>query len=111
VWEGKLIMRSAAIGMFFTHYITLREEGDWNRNPFELSRGDAAVIHFKVTNEVSGSIYGARLPISRMEFPTTECRRPAFVKFGHNASSLLDKFTGLLSPLVERRYISQLTET
>lgn len=110
VWEGKLMMRTAAIGMFFTHYITLREEGLWNRNPFELSREEAAVVHFKVTNEVSGSVYGARLPIKRTKFPTAECKRSEHMKFGQNASRLLDTFTKLLSPIVERRYTSQLTE-
>lgn len=103
-------MRTAAIGMFFTHYITLRESGLWNRNPLELSREDAAVIHFKIANELSGSVYGARLPIQRAEFPILECKRPKNLKFGLNASAILDHFTALLTPHVERRYIAQLSE-
>lgn len=103
-------MRTAAIGMFFTHYITLREQGNWNRNPYQLSRDAAAVIHFKISSEVSGSVYGSRLPIEMSTYPIEECKKPAMIKFGLNASRLLDHLTLLLYPHVERRYISQITE-
>jgi hypothetical protein len=108
-WEGKLIMRTAAIGMFFTHYITLREKGPWTREPVKIPRDHAAVLHYKVSSDVTGSVYGATLPIKRYKYPLN-CMRTHHLKAGINASKVLDRLTRYLVPSLERRYVSQVME-
>lgn len=108
-WEGKLIMRTAAIGMFFTHYITLREEGSWSREPVKIPRDHAAVLHYKVPNDITGSVYGSTLPTMRYRY-SRNCPRPHHIKAGINATKILDRLTRYLVPSLERRYISQIME-
>lgn len=127
------MMRTAAIGMFFTHYITLREtpfvppdrersrdsskEGQggrvlhYNREPTQLSRREAAVLHFKDIHnlEASGSIFGASLPIDPL-MKTRECRLVPEMKENVTAAQMLDTLTKLALPYLERNYVSQLTE-
>jgi hypothetical protein len=108
-WEGKLIMRTDAIGMFFTHYITLREKGEWAREPVKIPRDHAAVLHYKIPNDITGSVYGSTLPNLRYKY-SRNCPRPDHVKGGINATKVLDRLTRYLIPSLERRYLSQIME-
>ena len=132
-------MRTAAIGMFFTHYITLREQPpvggaldsnsgsvsvsvsgarqqqqqqqQYNREPTQLSRRDAAVLHFKDIHnlEASGSIFGATLPVDP-SLKRRECQLVPERKENVTAAWVLDSLTKLALPYLESRYVSQLTE-
>lgn len=118
-FETKLIMRTAAIGMFFTHYITLREQpplgssfSHYNREPTQLPRKDAAVLHYKDIHnlEASGSIFGATLPIDGQKLKSMECNLVPDMKENTTAARVLDSLTKLALPYLERNYVSQLTE-
>ena len=128
-------MRTAAIGMFFTHYITLRETAQsqppppysspsdrdrdrdsgtrykFNREPTQLSRRDAAVLHYRDIHNIqaSGSIFGATLPIDPL-LKKRECQQVPEMKENVTAARVLDTLTKLALPYLERNYISQLTE-
>jgi hypothetical protein len=112
-------MRTAAIGMFFTHYITLRESPpvdsgfrNYNREPTQLTRRDAAVLHYKDIHnlEASGSIFGATLPVDGLHVKTVECRHIPDLKENVTAAVVLESLTKLALPYLERNYVSQLTE-
>jgi hypothetical protein len=60
-FEGKLIMNTKAIGMFFVHYLTMIEKGKWNERAYQVPISDGALLHFRVPSVRSGSIYGAML--------------------------------------------------
>lgn len=118
-YETKLAMRTAAIGMFFTHYITLREQppvgspfAQFNREPTQLSRRDAAVLHYKDIHnlEASGSVFGATLPVDGQRLKASECRNTPEMKENVTATAVLESLTRLALPYLERNYISQLTE-
>jgi hypothetical protein len=68
-YEGKMIMRTDAVRMFFVHYLTLIERGGpWKKTKqlIEPKMTDAALLHFKVPAGVSGVIWGTQLPIQRV---------------------------------------------
>ncbi len=110
-------MRTKAIGMFFTHYITLREntfpnpstKEPWLREPIKLPREHAAVLHYKISNEISGSIYGATLPIDLTEC-SRNCLRSDHIKNGLNATKIFDRMTRYLVPTLEKRFVGELRE-
>lgn len=60
-FEGKLIMNTQAIGMFFVHYLTMIEKGKWRERAYQVPVTDGALLHFRVPAIRSGSIYGALL--------------------------------------------------
>jgi len=107
-WEGKLIMRTDAVGMFFVHYITLKEiqhprQGQrWDPIPYSLSIDAAAMLHYKTVPEVSGSIYGAYLPIEMGSAPK-ECRL-RYDPLSVNGSVYRRKMTSAIMPYLEREY-------
>jgi hypothetical protein len=75
--EGKMIMRTDAVRMFFVHYLTLIERGGpWKKKKqlIEPKMTDAALLHFKVPAGVSGVIWGTQLPIQRVAV-AEECAR------------------------------------
>ena len=119
-WEGKLIMRTDAVGMFFVHYITLRErmlrqsKGDGRRirdpdldpAPYSLPVDAAAMLHYKTVPEVSGSIYGAYLPINLGGTPK-EC----YIRndpLSLNGTIYRRKMTVAILPYLEREYQNRL---
>jgi hypothetical protein len=109
-------MRTAAIGMYFTHYITLREQPPtyaafkhYNREPTQLSRRDAAVLHYKDINQASGSVFGTTLPLNPRS-KEIECGLIPAMDGNITAARVLDSLTKLALPYLERNYISQLTE-
>ena len=62
-FEGKLIMNTAAVGMFCVHYITMLEwGGGWDKTVYEVDMYRmGALLHYKIPAVRSGSIYGAML--------------------------------------------------
>ena len=82
IHNGKLLMRTEAVGGFFVHYITMLEDFSrnerypdrrrWNRLPFRVPVKFAAILHYKVPAHVSGSIYGQVLPMRNSE--NASCR-------------------------------------
>ena len=56
--EGKLIMKTRAVRMFFVHYVSQTEDGAPNYEATLASRTDAVMLHYKEPREVSGDPYG-----------------------------------------------------
>lgn len=86
IHNGKLLMRTEAVGGFFVHYITMLEDyprneshpnRSWNPSPYRVPIKFAALLHYKVPAHVSGSIYGQLLPLRNTENAT--CRAAARV--------------------------------
>lgn len=84
IHNGKLLMRTEAVGGFFVHYITMLEDYPrneshpnrrWNRLPYRVPIKFAALLHYKVPAHVSGSIYGQLLPLRNTE--NASCRTAA----------------------------------
>eukprot|EP01041_Mallomonas_annulata_P002579 gene2579-5041_t len=101
-WEGKMIMRSEAVGMFFVHYMTLRESGNWDREARELSHQEGAVLHYKTPPEVSGNIFGGYLPLDVQGIPKDCHYRDS--KIAMNGTVFRRKMTSLIIPYVEINY-------
>lgn len=80
------------------------------REPVKLGRDHAAVLHYKLDNDITGSIYGSTLPVIKYLYPRN-CLRPDHIKNGLNATKILDRFTRFLVPHIEKRYISEIMET
>jgi hypothetical protein len=72
-FEGKLIMNTKAVGMFYVHYLSMIEktyygsrEGKWSAKPYIVDMTlEGALLHFKVPAVRSGSVYGASLRYTR----------------------------------------------
>jgi len=101
-WEGKLIMRTDAVGMFSTHYVTLVEKGPWDSGPYILSMDDAAILHYKLAPETSGSIYGAYLPFKVGEVPR-DCTTYSPAS-NRNETFVRRRLTSFIIPSLEREY-------
>lgn len=108
-WEGKMIMRTDAVGMFFVHYITLREPGEWDREAHQLDYFEGAVLHYKTLQEDSGSIFGAYLPFEKGAVPQ-DCRlkKKHILAMNVNATILRKRLTSAIVPYLEKNYISRM---
>jgi hypothetical protein len=104
VWEGKLLMKTSAIGMFFVHYITLRESADYHWDAYDLPRHLGAVLHYKEASTYMGNIYGAELPLEKMPFNKYDCRRNRQDVDLQSSLKQLNKFTLPLVPYLEYLY-------
>ena len=98
-WEGKLIMRTDAVGMYNVHYVTLMEKGAWNPNPLAMPLEAAAMLHYKLAPESSGSIYGASLPFRLGALPH-DCK----LFPDRNSTLVRRRLSNFIIPLLEREY-------
>jgi len=87
-YEGKLIMRTAAVDMFHIHYVTqlcqnhVPHSGGGVGNDAERNRAKfvtihphrAALLHYRTPIRNSGSIFGRRLPIDWEREEMANCR-------------------------------------
>jgi hypothetical protein len=66
--EGKLIMRTDAVAMYFVHYVTVIETNDLGkklyRGTLHLPLSRAAVLHYRQPASESGVIWGTRIPFN-----------------------------------------------
>ena len=105
-YEGKMIMRTEAIGMFYVHYITLREEGSWNYSAFVLPYSVGAMLHYRLPPELSGSISGALLPMHPSGKPL-ECLRRQDDQLSVEGAMVLRKMSRALLPLLRDAYVAR----
>ena len=56
--EGKLIMKTKAVRMFFVHYVSQTEDGSKDYESKAAHRSEAVLLHYKEPREVSGEPYG-----------------------------------------------------
>ena len=56
--EGKLIMKTKAVRMFFVHYVSQTEDGSKDYESKAAHRSQAVLLHYKEPREVSGEPYG-----------------------------------------------------
>jgi hypothetical protein len=63
-FEKKMLLRTDAVLMFFVHYISAWEPGNWEpKNSIILPIEYATLLHFKESSFSSGSIFGSVLPM------------------------------------------------
>lgn len=71
-YEAKLLMRTAGVGMFFIHYVSLFESGEWNRgennHAVTLPLTHLSMLHYKYPSSLSQSILEEFLPLSPASF-------------------------------------------
>lgn len=82
--EGKMILRTDSVGMYFVHYVTLVDRYDVSyANDSIVQNFDdiympkmkhATLFHYKEPAAVSGSIFGSRIPFERGP-EAKECRK------------------------------------
>ena len=58
--EGKMVMRTAAVRMFYVHYPSQLETGLQNYSTLTVSAADFALLHYKEPTEMTGDIFGPR---------------------------------------------------
>jgi hypothetical protein len=66
--EGKMIMRTEAVGMFFVHFISLLEYGPWRlpeTEPLPLPLDVATMLHYRYPYQWSRQALEGGLPITR----------------------------------------------
>ena len=108
-FEGKLIMRTAAVGMFFVHYVIFKEAGSWDSDPIILNISHAAVLHYKMSPENAGTIFGTRIPYAPGDKPR-DCRRYDAQSIANvNASRYRRRMTRSVRKALEERYLARIT--
>ena len=58
VFEGKMVMKTSAVRMFYVHYVSQLEKGLHDYGTLLVSAADFAMLHYKDPGEKTGDIFG-----------------------------------------------------
>lgn len=72
-YEGKLLMRTDAVNMFFIHYLSSLSYRKYDLEPITLPLKALTLFHYKYPYQLSNTLLGGQLPIEPHSF-MEECR-------------------------------------
>ena len=110
VHEGKMIMKTEAVGMFYVHYLTLIEDGGWNMSAYVLPYSEAALLHYKLSQEYSGSISGSILPLDLGKTPFS-CKGRMTDSYNLEGNLVHQTMSRPLVPLLRNAYRARLLQS